>query len=206
MLRSRNVIHTGPASFFMYDTYSSVGNYSCTKEKGTTFWIILVYMICQQIVFWQHHLLKAKAHLLAQLDIFTYSKWLNIIWSIDGTLTSQSGPEINGNERVLHIPKTSGLKPRHHMQSSVISSKWLNIIWSIDGTLTSQSGPEINGNERVLHIPKTSGLKPRHHMQSSVISRTLVRGCLTPLKGCSQHIVLLQPAGLHITVCKQINK
>ena len=31
----------------MYDTCSCVGNYSCTKEKGITFWLTFVHLIKQ---------------------------------------------------------------------------------------------------------------------------------------------------------------
>ena len=48
------------------------------------------------------------------------------IWPIDGTLTGtttpgQGRPKSNGNEGVLHIPKTLGMKFHYQMQFSVIS-------------------------------------------------------------------------------------
>ena len=60
-----------------------------------------------------------------RLNAFKDSKGLNSsIWPIDGTLTGtvnpgQSGPENNGNERILHIPQRSktGASPLHSLVS-----------------------------------------------------------------------------------------
>ena len=49
---------------------------------------------------------------IIQIIMIILSKWLNCsIWPIDGTLRGtsnpgQSGPGINGNEGVLHIPQS----------------------------------------------------------------------------------------------------
>ena len=47
------------------------------------------------------------------------------IWAINGTIKGtttpvKSGPESNGNEKVLHIPQTPRLGLHHEMQFNVI--------------------------------------------------------------------------------------
>ena len=53
-------------------------------------------------------------------------------WPVDGILKGttnpgQIGPESNGNDRVLHIPETLGLKPYLQMQFSVFKCCYVTL-------------------------------------------------------------------------------